>query len=154
MIVNDVAKLQPLSFVDCGCVDIFCKRVSFSRKYAVLCGIYKDAEGVPKGGPFAHRNGQRRAVGHDGVALPALAFHLGHTVEVDHGVVVDADERIGRQGLLEMAQALGAGDGRHINKVQRAEVVLTQDVRDVGYLHLPEALVRPHDNPVAVRFHT
>ena len=111
------------------------------------------AEGVPEGGPFAHRDGQHRAVGHDGMALPALASHLGYTVEVDDGVVVDACERMGRQGLLEMAQALGAGEGRPINKVQCAEVVLAQDVRDVGHLHLPEAFGRLHDNPILMRFH-
>lgn len=111
------------------------------------------AEGFPEGGPLAHRDGQRRAVGHDGTALPALALHLGHAVEVDDGVVIDADERIRRQGLLEMVQALGAGDGRLINKVQRAEVVLVQDMRDLGYLHLPEALGGPHDNPILVCFH-
>lgn len=111
------------------------------------------AEGFPEGGPLAHRDGQRRAVGHDGTALPALALHLGHAVEVDDGVVIDADERIRRQGLLEMVQALGAGDGRPINKVQRAEVVLAQDMRDLGYLHLPEALGGPHDNPILVCFH-
>jgi len=80
-------------------------------------------------------------------------LHLGHAVEVDDGVVIDADERIRRQGLLEMVQALGAGDGRPINKVQRAEVVLAQDMRDLGYLHLPEALGGPHDNPILVCFH-
>lgn len=111
------------------------------------------AEGFPEGGPLAHRDGQRRAVGHDGMALPALALHLGHAVEVDDGVVMDADERIRRQGLLEMAQAFGAGDGRLINKVQRAEVVIAQDVRDAGHLHLPEALGGPHDNPILVCFH-
>ena len=87
------------------------------------------------------------------MAQSAFALHLGHAVEVDDGVVMDADKRIRHQGLLEMAQALGAGEGRPINKVQCAEVVLAQDVRDVGYLHLPEAFGRLHDNPILVCFH-
>lgn len=112
-----------------------------------------NAQGFPEGGPLAHRNGQHCAVGHDGMALSALALHLGYAAEVDDGVVMDADKRIRRQGLLEMAQALGAGDGRRINKVERAGVVLAQDVRDAGHLHLPEAFGRLHDNPILMRFH-
>ena len=74
-------------------------------------------------------------------------------VKTNHSIVMDADERIRRQGLLEMVQALGAGDGRHINRVERAEVVLAQDVRDLGCLHLPEAFGCLHDDPIVVCFH-
>lgn len=134
-------------------VGFSCRCAAFSCKCVVFGGKCMRAKYVSEAGPFAHGNGQRRAVVHDDMALPALALHLGHAVEVDDGVVMDADERIRRQGLLEMAQAFGAGDGRPINKVQRAEVVIAQDVRDVGCLHLPEDLGGPHDNPILMRFH-
>ena len=135
-------------------VGFSCRCAAFSCKCVVFGGKCMRAKYVSEAGPFAHGNGQRRAVGHDGAALPALALHLGHAVEVDDGVVIDADERIRRQGLLEMVQALGAGDGLALsNKVERAKVVLAQDVRDAGHLHLPEALGGPHDNPILVCFH-
>ena len=102
--------------MDCGCVGVFCKCVGLFCKCADIGVKCMNAQGFPEGGPLAHRNGQHCAVGHDGMAQSAFALHLGHAVEVDDGVVMDADERIRRQGLLEMAQALGAGDGRHINK--------------------------------------
>lgn len=84
-------------------VGFSCRCAAFSCKCVVFGGKCMRAKYVSEAGPFAHGNGQRRAVVHDDMALPAIEVNFSYLTEVHDGVVVDADKGIRLQDLFEIA---------------------------------------------------